>query len=236
MSFHDFIESISLGTIIVSLVLYAIIFQLSLLEYLKLKRVEFILLLLDCLGFIYDGLILTLGALMSEGILYGTNFLRYILHAILVPILIVFTGYALELTKIKLFINLAITLLFMILGLLAAINIKLKIEEFGNITRCKMHEDTPRWAKFIFTFINISSVIYMIIAGIILLKEKKDFSYLLSGFFMLIFSVIGPASGNLDLNFIFSVYGEILMVIFLFIFFKNNSSESIKQIHNFKIS
>ena len=76
----------------------------------------------------------------------------------------------------------------------------------------------------------------MIIAGIILIKKKKEFFYLLSGFFMLIFSAIGPASGNLDLTFIFSVYGEILMVIFLFVFFKKNSSESIKQIHNFKNS
>ena len=77
--------------------------------------------------------------------------------------------------KIKLFIILAITLLFIFLGLLAAINIKLKIEEFGNIKRCAMHEDTPGWANIIFNFINISSVIYMIIAGIILIKKRKNF-------------------------------------------------------------
>ena len=167
---------------------------------------------------------------------YSTNFLRYILHAILVPFFFLFFVYTLEFTELKLFINLTITLLFMILGLVASINIKLKIEEFGNIKRCAMHEDTPGWVNFIFNFLNIGSVIYMLIAGIILLKIKKDFFYLLSGFFMLVFSVIGPVSGNLDLTFIFSVYGEILMVIFLFVFFKKNSSESMEQNPKFNIS
>ena len=99
----------------------------------------------------------------------------------------------------------------------------MKIQEFGNIKRCGQHEDTPSWVGSVDTVMNIGSVIYMLIAGIILFIIKREFFYFLSGFFMLIFSAIGPASGNADLNFLLSVYGEILMIIFLFVFFKKYS-------------
>ena len=98
---------------------------------------------------------------------------------------------------------------------------KMKIEEeFGKIKRCGMHDDTPGWVSSIDTMMNIGSVIYMMIAGLILIIVNRVFLYFLAGFFMLIFSAIGPASGNSDLNFLLSVYGEILMMIFLFVFFK----------------
>ena len=220
MTFREFMESICFGSIIASLVVYAIIFVLSVLEYLKLKRLVFILLLVDCVGFIYDGLILVLGRVMSDDALKGTNIVRYFLHGILVPILIAFTGYALRFRRDKLYINWVITLLCIILGLLAAIFSKMKIEDLANVKRCGIHEDTPKWANSIYTVLNIGSVIYMIIAGLILLILKREFFYFLSGLFMLIFSAVGPASGNTDLSFIFSAYGEMLMIIFLFVFFK----------------
>ena len=39
---------------------------------------------------------------------------------------------------------------------------------------------------------------------------------------MLLFSAIGPAVGMSELNYILSIYGEILMIIFLYLFFKKN--------------
>jgi hypothetical protein len=220
MNFREFIETICFGSIIASLVLYAIIFVLSVLEYLKLKRLVFILLLMECVGFIYDGLIITLGKVMSDDVLKGTNIVRYIMHGILVPFLIAFTGYALRFRRDKLYINWVITLICIIIGLLAAIFSKMKIEDLANVKRCGIHEDTPNWVNSIYNVLNIGSVIYMIIAGLILLILKREFFYFLSGLFMLIFSAIGPATGNADLTFIFSIYGEMLMIIFLFVFFK----------------
>ena len=224
MSFRSFFDSIALGSIIVCTVLYALIFALSIREYLKMKRLVFILLMIECIGFIYDGIIMVSGKKMSDNILKGTNILRYILHGILVPTLIAFTGYALQFRRDKLYINWVVTLICMILGLLAAASTKMQIEkEFGKIKRCGMHDDTPGWVSSIDTMMNIGSVIYMMIAGIILFIVKREFFYFLAGFFMLIFSAIGPASGNKDLNFLLSVYGEILMIIFLFVFFKKYS-------------
>ena len=221
MGFRDFFEKIAFGSLIASAVLYALIFVLSLREYFKMKRLVFILLMIECIGFIYDSLIMLIGKELSEESLKGTNIVRYILHGILVPILIAFTGYALQFRRDKLYINWIITIVCIILGLAAAICTKMSIEEeFGKIIRCGIDEDTPGWVNPIDTIMNIGSVIYMLIAGIILLIVKRDFFYFLSGLLMLIFSAIGPASGNSDLNFILSVYGEVLMIIFLFVFFK----------------
>ena len=224
MGFRDFLETIAFGSVIVSTVLYTLIFGLSIREYLKMKRLVFILLMIECIGFIYDSLIMLIGTKLSDSALKGTNIIRYILHGILVPLLIALTGYALQFRKDKLYTNWLITIVFIILGLAAAIATKMDIgEEFGKIKRCGIHDDTPGWVNPIDTIMNIGSVIYMIIAGIILLIIKREFFFFLSGLFMLIFSAIGPASGNTDLNFLLSVYGEILMTIFLFVFFKKYS-------------
>ena len=223
MGFREFFEAIALPSIIICTVLYVLIFILSLREYFKLKRLVFILLLIQCVGFVYDGLIMLLGFSMSDNVLKGFNIVRYILHGMLVPILIAFTGYALEFRRDKLYINWVVAIIFIILGVAAGGCTKLEIEEFGKIKRGANSDETPKWVSPIDTVMNIGSVIYMLIAGIILIIVKREFFYFLSGLFMLIFSAIGPATGNSDLNFLLSVYGEILMIIFLFVFFKKNS-------------
>ena len=221
MGFRDFFEKIAFGSVITCTILYALVFGLSIREYFKMKRLVFILLMIECVGFIYDSLIMLIGKELSDDSLKGTNIIRYILHGILVPILIAFTGYALQFRRDKLYFNWVITIICIILGLAAAICTKMSIEdEFGKIKRCGIHDDTPGWVNPIDTVMNIGSVIYMLIAGIILIIVKRDFFYFLAGLLMLIFSAIGPASGNSDLNFLLSVYGEILMIIFLFVFFK----------------
>ena len=221
MGFREFFEKIAFGSVIVATVVYALIFGLSIREYFKMKRLVFILLMIECVGFIYDSIIMLIGKELSDDSLKGTNIVRYILHGILVPTLIAFTGYALQFRRDKLYINWVVTIICIILGLAAAICTKMSMEdEFGKLKRCGIDDDTPGWVSPIDTVMNIGSVIYMLIAGIILIVVKRDFFYFLSGLLMLIFSAIGPASGNSDLNFLLSVYGEVLMIIFLFVFFK----------------
>ena len=54
--------------------------------------------------------------------------------------------------------------------------------------------------------------------------KKKDYLFFLSGFFMLIFSAIGPATGNSYLNYLLSIYGGVLMVTFLYLFSIKNKN------------
>ena len=86
--------------------------------------------------------------------------------------------------------------------------------------------------KAIFTLINVICVIYMIIVGIILYIRKKDYYFFLSGFLMLIFAAVGPATGTFYLIFLLSIYGEILMVIFLYLFFHFKDSSDNESIED----
>ena len=120
MGFRSFFESIALGSVIVCTILYSLVLGLSIWQYLKMKRLVFILLMIECVGFIYDGLIMLIGKKLSDSALKGTNIIRYILHGILVPTLIAFTGYALQFRRDKLYINWVITVICAILGVAAA--------------------------------------------------------------------------------------------------------------------
>ena len=50
-----------------------------------------------------------------------------------------------------------------------------------------MHDDTPNLVNSIDIIMNIGSVIFMILAGIILLIVKREFFYFLTGLLMLFF-------------------------------------------------
>ena len=81
-------------------------------------------------------------------------------------------------------------------------------------------ENTPGWATGISMALSFGTVIPLMIFGIIAWKKKKTPCLFLSGFFMFAFSAIGPATGNSDLIFYISMFGELLMVLFFFIFAK----------------
>ena len=134
MGFRDFLETIALVSVITCTVLYTIIFILCFREYFKIKRLVFILLMIECIGFIYDGLIMLIGSKLSDSALKSTNIIRQILHGILIPILIPFTGYALQFRRDKLYKNWVITIICIIIGLASAIATKMEIlEEFGKL-------------------------------------------------------------------------------------------------------
>ena len=52
---------------------------------------------------------------------------------------------------------------------------------------------------------------------------------------MLIFSAIGPVVKNPDINYLLSMYGEVLMVIFLYLYFRKIDVEKIGKKKNFEI-
>ena len=58
----------------------------------------------------------------------------------------------------------------------------------------------------------------MIIAGVIVWIRQKTPFFFLSGFLMFAFSALGPASGNADLIFFISMFGELFMVLFLYLY------------------
>ena len=168
---------------------------------------------------------------MSGGILLFFNRLRFILHGILVPLLILFSAYALKSTGRVFSVQLIILIILSIIGMIAGIIAKLKLVEDAVLKRYTFNEDKTSLIMIIFNVMNIGSVLYMIVVGVLLLIRSKEYYFFLAGIFMLIFSAIGPAIGKIELNYLLSMYGEVLMVVFLYLFFKNNGEENINLNH-----
>ena len=222
---------LDIPSIIIGIIIYSIISKLTISYYLNNKDIILIFFLIEIFGLIYDGAIILLGFLMSGGILLFFNRLRFILHGILVPLLILFSAYALKSTGRVFSAQLIILIILSIIGMIAGIIAKLKLVEDAVLKRYTFNEDKTSLIMIIFNVMNIGSVLYMIVVGVLLLIRSKEYYFFLAGIFMLIFSAIGPAIGKIELNYLLSMYGEVLMVVFLYLFFKNNGEENINLNH-----
>ena len=78
--------------------------------------------------------------------------------------------------------------------------------------------------------LSFGPVIPMMIAGIVVWVKQKTPHLFLSGFFMFAFSALGPATGNSDLIFFISMFGELLMVLFLYLYCRRKQAEQISSI------
>ena len=69
--------------------------------------------------------------------------------------------------------------------------------------------------------LSILPTIILIVCGIVLWKKKGRKELTLSGLLMLFFSGIGPATGHLAETFLFSMFGELGMMIWFWIYAKH---------------
>ncbi len=170
------------------------------------------------LGLILDAAIIGLGSALSPETLQAISPARFIAHGLLIPLLFPICGYALNLKKPVMTVVWIVTALIMIAGVAQAIATKLVPETIANVTRYKVGDDTPAWANTISMALSFGTVIPMMIVGIIVWIKEKTPHLFLSGFLMFAFSALGPATGNTDLIFFISMFGEILMVLFLYLY------------------
>ncbi len=192
----------------------ALLFGLSAKKHSKIARWAGIL----TLGLIVDAAIIGIGAVLTPEALKTLSPVRFVAHGLLIPLLFPIMGYALNFRKIPMFIVWSFTLGLMVAGVLQALNTKLVAETIANVTRMKAGEGTPAWADRISRVLSFGTVIPMMIVGIIVWIKEKTPHLFLSGFLMFAFSALGPATGNTDLIFFISMFGEILMVLFLYLY------------------
>ena len=153
---------------------------------------------------------------------------RFIAHGLLIPLLFPIMGYSLNFKKFLMFIVWSFTLVLMVLGVLQAVKTPLVTETIANVTRMKAGEGTPKWADTISRILSFGTVIPMMIVGIIVWIKEKTPHLFLAGFLMFAFSALGPATGNTDLIFFISMFGEILMVLFLYLYARAKAKRSAK--------
>ena len=159
-----------------------------------------------------------LGSVLTPETLAAVSPARFIAHGLLIPLLFPICGYALSLKKPVMTVVWIVTALIMAAGVAQALATKLVPETIANVTRMKAGEDTPKWAETISMALSFGTVIPMMIVGIVVWIKEKTPHLFLSGLLMFAFSALGPATGNTDLIFFISMFGEILMVLFLYLY------------------
>lgn len=202
------------GIVAGEVVIAALLFSLSGRKKSKVARWSGIL----TLGLILDAAIIGLGSILTPEALQTVSPVRFIAHGLLIPLLFPIMGYSLNFKKFLMFFVWTFTLALMIAGVLQAVKTVLVPETIANVTRMKAGEGTPKWADTVSRILSFGTVIPMMIVGIIVWIKEKTPHLFLSGFFMFAFSALGPATGNTDLIFFISMFGEILMVLFLYLY------------------
>ena len=95
----------------------------------------------------------------------------------------------------------------------------LELVQAAGVVRYASSEATPAWAETISRMLSFGTVIPLMVCGVIAWVRQKTPMLFLSGLFMFVFAAVGPATGNMDLVFLFSMMGEVLMLLFFWLMF-----------------
>ena len=184
----------------------------------KEKKMMIFCMMMITVGLFIDALFISLGTLLNENVLRMVSPLRFISHGVLIPLIFPICGYGLKTKKPITMVIWAITAVLMVAGLMEALFTQLEMKEIAGVVRFVSGENTPGWAETISRILSFGTVIPLMIAGIVIGIKSKHFELFVGGLLMFVFSALGPATGNADLIFYISMFGEVLMVLFFFLF------------------
>ena len=197
---------------VINLVFTVLLFR----KYAKTKNMLFLLSGLLCVGLFYDAAILAFGTFMKEGaLLMALSRLRYVLHGGLIPLIYALCAYALDAKGFWLKAVWAVTLILSVLGVADGCVRVIGPVTVANVCRYAS-VSAPAWAETVNTFLTFGTVIPLMIAGIVVWKKQKTPKLFLAGFLMFAFSGLGAAC--LELMFYISMYGEVLMAAFFYLY------------------
>jgi len=171
---------------------------------------------LICVGLTYDALVLALGSVMAEGTaLAALSRLRYVFHGGLIPLIFLICAYALDFKGFWMKAAWLFTGLLIALGVADGCVRTIGVETIAGITRYAS-VTAPAWAEIVNSMLTFGTVIPMMAAGVVVWKKQKTPYLFLSSFLMFAFSGLGAAC--LELMFYISMYGELLMALFLYFY------------------
>ena len=189
---------------------------LLLTRYFKHKNLIHLLAGLICAGLSYDALVLALGSFLQEGpLLLGLSRLRYVFHGGLIPLIFLICAYALNFNGFWKKAAWVFTLALIALGVADGCVRTIGATEVAGVCRYAS-VSAPVWADIVNALLTFGTVIPMMIAGIVVWKKQKTPYFFLSAFLMFLFSGLGAAC--MELMFYISMYGELLMALFLFLY------------------
>ena len=181
-----------------------------------------------CFGLCYDALIQALGASLGEGsALTGLSRFRYVFHGALIPLLFPICAYALDFKKPW---KLAVWILpgvVIALGIAEGFATVMVPERTAGILRLASDKEaTPGWATGVSMLLAFGTIIPVILAGIAVWIRQKTPLLLLAGLLMFAFAALGPATGNMDLNFLITMFGEVFLALFFLLYARRKAKKS----------
>ncbi len=176
-------------------------------------------------GLFYDALIIALGSRLGESSLFMLlSRLRFVFHGALIPLLFAICAYALNFNKTWKTIVWIFTGILIVLGVAEGFATELNVQQVAGVLRCTSGEGTPAWAKAVSGLLSYGTVVPLIAAGVVVWIKQKTPALFLAGFLMFAFSALGPATGNFDLIFFISMFGEVCMALFFLIYAKQKEN------------
>ncbi len=187
--------------------------------YRKTEKALPLLMALVAFGLFYDALMLSLGTVLKEGAAFRTmSLFRFVLHCALIPLLFPICAIMLDVPKkVRTAVWIA-TGLIIASGIAAGFATVLEMKEVGSVIRYASEKGkTPAWSEGIQNGLSYGPVIILIVSGIVVWIRKKNPHLFLSGLLMFVFAALGPATGNTDMIFYISMFGELFMVLFFYL-------------------
>ena len=222
---RDFFLSICPAAIWVIAAIELAILLLALKGSAKGKKPLHLLTALVCFGLFYDALIIALGSTLGEGPLFlFLSRLRFVFHGALIPLLFPICAYALGFNKTWKSVVWIFTAVLIVLGVAEGFATELTVQQAAGVLRCKSGDGTPAWATAVSNVLSFGTVIPLMIAGVIVWIKQKTPALFLAGFLMFAFSALGPATGNTDLIFFISMFGEVCMALFFLVYAKRKEN------------
>lgn len=173
-------------------------------------------------GLFYDALILSLGTVLPAGsLLQGLSLPRFVLHCGLIPLLFPICAEGLGLKRRGRTAVWIVTGLVMAVGIAAGFATRLEPQTVGGVIRYASAKGlTPGWSTGIQNALSYGPIVILMVCGVIVWFLRKRRELFLSGLSMFVFSALAPATGNMDLMFFISMFGEVLMVFFFWLYAK----------------
>ena len=111
----------------------------------------------------------------------------------------------------------------MLIGAYAGFNRELAMQEkIGDIVRFASVSPKDSWMETANTVLTYGSIIPVIATGIYLLIRERSASILLGSVIMFTFAALGPATGNFDLIFLITMFGELFLLLFYTVYEKRH--------------
>ncbi len=188
------------------------------------KEPLYLLTALVAFGLFYDALILSLGTVLPGGpALAALSRMRYVAHGALIPLLFPICAYALNFNKTWKTVVWIFTGLLIAAGIAEGFATELDLREVAGLTRYASGDGTPGWAKAVSGVLSYGAVVPLILAGVVVWIRQKTPLLFLAGFLMFAFSALGPATGNFDLIFYISMFGEVCMALCFLLYAKKRA-------------